>query len=276
MMNFLLKNRSLKQTIVTFAASIMAASVMAADIQLEGKSAEEQGLAIATERKARDLGWGDSQSQVTMTLRNSQGEESIRQLRLKSLEVDNDGDKGLTIFDQPKDVKGTAFLNFSHIAKPDDQWLFLPALKRVKRISSRNKSGPFMGSEFAYEDMSSFELEKYSFKYLGDETVNGLDCYKVEQIPTDKYSGYKKQVVWLDKEHLRGQKIEFYDRKNALLKTLTFSDYQQYLDQYWRPLTLNMQNHQTGKSTELKTSELAFRTGLKDSDFNKATLKRAR
>ncbi|HCM05717.1 MAG TPA: outer membrane lipoprotein-sorting protein, partial [Oceanospirillales bacterium] len=132
-----------------------------AEFSLEGLSAEQQGLAIAKERKARDLGWGDSTSSVIMTLRNAQGEESIREMRMKSLEVANDGDKGLTIFDTPKDVKGTAFLNFSHIEKSDDQWLYLPALKRVKRISSRNKSGPFMGSEFAYEDLSSFEIEKY-------------------------------------------------------------------------------------------------------------------
>ena len=247
-----------------------------AELTLEGLSAEEQGLAIAKERKARDIGWGDSASSVIMTLRNSQGEESIREMRMQSLEVTDDGDKGLTIFDTPKDVKGTAFLNFSHISKSDDQWLYLPALKRVKRISSRNKSGPFMGSEFAYEDLSSFEIEKYTFKFLAEEKVNGLDCYKIEQIPTDKHSGYTRQVAWLDKEHFRGQKVDFYDRKKSLLKTLTLSDYKLYLGKYWRPLKMDMLNHQTQKSTELNTTELAFNTGLKDSDFNKATLKRAR
>ena len=256
--------------------ALMSAGSVQAELNLAGLSAEAQGLAIAKERKARDIGWGDSTSTVTMTLRNSQGEESIREMRMKALEVAGDGDKGLTIFDMPKDVKGTAFLNFSHIDKSDDQWLYLPALKRVKRISSRNKSGPFMGSEFAYEDLSSFEIEKYTFKFLGEEKVKDIDCYKVEQIPTDKNSGYTRQVVWLDKEHLRGQKIDFYDRKKSLLKTLTFSDHKLYLDKYWRPMQMNMINHQTRKSTELNTRSLEFQTGLKDSDFNKATLKRAR
>lgn len=245
-------------------------------LDLSGKTPQEQGLAIAEERKTRDLGWGDSQSAVIMTLRNAQGEESVREMRMKSLEVMDDGDKGLTIFDQPRDVKGTAFLSFSHVDKADDQWLYLPALKRVKRISSRNKSGPFMGSEFSYEDLSSFELEKYQFQLLGEESLNGLDCYKIEQIPTDKYSGYTRQVVWLDKAEFRAQKIDFYDRKKSLLKTLTFDQYQQYLDQYWRPMAMTMVNHQTRKSTDLKTLSLEFKTGLKDSDFNKATLKRAR
>lgn len=259
---------------VTVGSSLKGASLE--EISLEGLSAEEKGLAIAKERKSRDLGWGDSSSSVIMTLRNSQGEESIREMRMQSLEVADDGDKGLTIFDKPKDVKGTAFLTFSHVDKSDDQWLYLPALKRVKRISSRNKSGPFMGSEFAYEDLSSFEIEKYSFKFLAEETINGVETYKVEQIPTDKNSGYTRQIVWLDKAHFRGQQVEFYDRKKSLLKTLTFSDYQLYLDKYWRPMKMNMMNHQTKKSTELNTTSLEFKTGLKDSDFNKATLKRAR
>ncbi len=261
---------------VATAIALMSSAVVQAEFSLAGLSAEEQGLAIASERKTRDLGWGDSTSSVTMTLRNSQGEESIREMRMKSLEIADDGDKGLTIFDKPRDVKGTAFLNFSHVDKSDDQWLYLPALKRVKRISSRNKSGPFMGSEFAYEDLSSFELEKYKFKFLAEEQVNGVDCYKIEQIPTDKNSGYTRQVVWMDKEHFRGLQVDFYDRKKSLLKTLTFSEYKLYLDKFWRPMKMDMINHQTKKSTELNTASLEFKTGLKDSDFNKSTLKRAR
>lgn len=238
--------------------------------------AADRGLAIATDRKQRDAGWNNSESAVTMTLRNAQGEESVRKIRSKSLEVADDGDKGLTIFDEPRDVKGTAFLNFSHIGKPDDQWLYLPALKRVKRIASRNKSGPFMGSEFAYEDMSSFELDKYSFRYLGDETVAGHDCYKVEQTPLDKFSGYTRQVVWLDKDELRVHKIDFYDRKKSLLKTLTLTDHQLYKERYWRAHTATMVNHQTGKSTVLQTEDIRFDTGLTDDDFNQTTLQRAR
>lgn len=83
----------------------------------------------------------DSIATMEMILKNAQGESSTRLMRLKSLEVEGDGDKGLTIFDQPRDVTGTAFLNHSHTIGADDQWLYLPALKRVKRISSRNKSG---------------------------------------------------------------------------------------------------------------------------------------
>lgn len=245
-------------------------------LAIPAHASAEKGLEIAKEMKARDIGWGDSQAEMKMILINKQGESSEREIRIQSLEVRQDGDKSLSIFDSPQDVKGTAFLSFSHAVGDDEQWLFLPALSRVKRISSSNKSGPFMGSEFAYEDLTSFEVPKYTYNYLRDENINGLDAYVIETIPVDKNSGYTRRVVWVDKAHYRVQKIEFYDRRNALLKTLTMTDYQQYLDKYWRPLNMLMVNHQTGKKTELNWSNFRFNTGLKDEDFNQNTLKRAR
>ena len=235
-----------------------------------------KGLTIAKERVARDEGWKDSESKTTMVLRNAQGEENKREIRSISLEVANDGDKGLTIFDEPKDVRGTAFLNHSHTGKPDDQWLYLPSVKRVKRIASRNKSGPFMASEFAYEDLSSFELAKFKFTWLRDDTLDGEAVFVVEQVPVDEFSGYSKSVVWLDQAEYRARKIEFYDRKNALLKTLVMSDYKQYLNKYWRPLKLQMTNHQTGKSTDLLVRDIEFGKGRTDADFDTNALQRSR
>ncbi len=243
---------------------------------VQAETPEEKGLAIAVEADKRDTGFGDFTAHMTMTLSNRQGEKSVRKLRVKTLEVEGDGDKSLSIFDEPRDIKGTAMLTFSHALKPDEQWLYLPALKRVKRISSKNKSGPFMGSEFAYEDLSSQEIEKYSYKYLRDEQLNGLDSFVIERVPAYKHSGYSRMVVWIDKEHYRPQKIDFFDRKNEPLKTLVFEDYRQYLDRYWRADRMLMQNHQTGKSTLLEWRDYRFRTGLSDRDFNKNTLKRAK
>ncbi|USD22424.1 outer membrane lipoprotein-sorting protein [Microbulbifer variabilis] len=236
----------------------------------------EMGLEIAKERKVRDEGWRDSIATVSMLLKNALGETSSRELRVRTLEIEGDGDRGLTVFDEPRDVKGTAFLSYSHINSPDDQWLYLPRLKRVKRIASRNKSGPFMSSEFAYEDMTSFELKKYKFSYLREELIKGRETLVVEQIPTDEYSGYTRQVVWIDKDHYQPIRTEFYDRKGELLKTLHLEDYRQYLEQYWRAHVLTMINHQTGKSTVLTVHDLKFKVGLGEDDFNVATLKRIR
>jgi outer membrane lipoprotein-sorting protein len=237
---------------------------------------EEKGLEISQQAKLKDTGWVDNTADMRMYLRNKQGQESIRQIKIKNLEQLDDGDKNLTNFTQPKDVKGTSFLSFSHPSAADDQWLYLPALKRVKRISSSNKSGPFMGSEFAFEDLSSFEIEKYHYKYLADETINDLASYKVEQYPLDENSGYTRRIAWIDKGEYRLQKIDFYDRKDSLLKTLSYNRYQQYENQYWRADSMVMVNHQNGKSTELEWSNYQFKTGLKDSDFNKSALKRNR
>jgi len=242
----------------------------------QAETAEEKGLAIIVESDTRDKGWQDSAADMLMTLRNKKGRESIREIRVKNLEVDGDGDKGLTVFNQPRDVKGTAFLTYSHALVPDEQWIFLPALKRVKRISSSNKSGPFMGSEFAYEDISSFEVEKYSYVYLRDEVLDGQDCFVLETRPLYKHSGYTKSTVWLDKAEYRIQKIDFYDRKDSLLKIQRFSDYKQYLGQYWRAHTMVMENQQNGKSTTLQWRNFSFQTGLTDKDFEKNDLKRQR
>ena len=240
------------------------------------ESAEEKGLAIAREMDRRDSGWGDQRANLVMILRNRQGQESRRELRIRTLEVEGDGDRSLTVFDSPRDVKGTAFLSFTHATKPDDQWLYLPALKRVKRISSRNKSGSFMGSEFAYEDLSSQEIEKYRYKWLRDETLDGKETMVVEYYPRYESSGYTRQVVWIDSEIQRVVKTEYYDRKDALLKTLTIGDYRQYAGRFWRGTAMHMVNHQTGKSTEIQWSDYRFGTGLGERDFDRNALKRAR
>jgi outer membrane lipoprotein-sorting protein len=257
-------------------ATLVVIALILTPLSLNAETAEEKGLAIAIEADKRDEGFGDSTANMTMELRNKQGDTSIRYIRIKTLEVIGDGDKSMSIFDEPADVRGTAFLTFSHAVKPDEQWLYLPALKRVKRINSKNKSGPFMGSEFAYEDIASQEVEKYTYKYLHDETLNGIDCFVIERYPAYEHSGYTRQVVWVNKAEYRPEKIVFYDRKNTLLKTLSYSGYQQYLGKFWRADEMFMENHQTGKSTRLTWSNYQFRTGLDDSDFNKNSLKRAR
>lgn len=254
---------------------ILASSAMVSSAYAE--TPEQKGLRIANAADASDAGFTDFTAQMVMTLKNRAGKTSRRNIRIKTLEGKNDGDKSLSLFDEPADVKGTAMLTFSHGLKADDQWLYLPALKRVKRINSRNKSGPFMGSEFAFEDLSSQEVNKYKYKFLREEACgvgNKWKCHVIERTPAYKYSGYTKQVVWVDTKEYRAPKIMFYDRKNALLKTLTTTNYKQYAGKHWRPAVMNMQNHQSGKSTVLQYANYKFKTGLSQRDFNKKSLAR--
>jgi len=240
------------------------------------ETVEEKGLAIAQEADRRDAGFHDFSATLSMLLRNAQGEESLREMRTQALEVEQDGDKTLIVFDDPPDVRGTALLTYSHKTGDDDQWLYLPALKRVKRIASKNKSGPFMGSEFAYEDLASQEVEKYTYKFLREEQLDGQAMFVMERYPVDPNSGYTRQTVWIDQAEYRPFRIEFQDRKESLLKTLEFRDYKQYLDRYWRASAMFMQNHQTGKSTLLSWKEYRFQVGLGENDFTQNSLKRAR
>jgi outer membrane lipoprotein-sorting protein len=237
---------------------------------------EEKGLRIAKEMKIRDSGWGDSVQEAVMVLTNASGEESSLKLNFKTLEVENEGDKSLTFFTYPLDVKGTALLNYTYTQRPDDKWLYLPALKRVKRITSKAKSGPFMGSEFAYEDLNSFEVERYRYKYLREEKVDGQDRFVVEYRPKDKYTGYSKQLVWIDKEHYRVYRVDYYDKKQKILKTEVSSDYRLYMDKYWRPHRIDILNNQTGKKTSLIVDTIKFQNNFEESDFSQASLKRIR
>ena len=247
-----------------------------AQVLAQQETPEEKGLRIAREASARDDGFGDFTAGMTMVLRDRHGRESVRRMRFKVLEVPGDGDKSLFVFDQPRDVRGTALLTHAHTNAQDDQWLYLPALKRVKRINAARRSGSFMGSEFSYEDMSSQEVNEYTYKYLRDEPCGEFTCTVTEQVPLDKKSGYSRKVVWQDTGELRIWKMELYDRRGSHLKTLTFANYKRYLDRYWRAGAQTMLNHLTGASTVLKWTDFRFRNNLEDSEFTHLSLRRIR
>ena len=261
---------------VVYAATVAAA--LLASPALAQQSNQDQGRAIAEEADRRDLGWGDNAAVMRMVLRNRNGDESVRDLRRQTLEnnVEGEGDKSLITFDTPRDVAGTALLSHTKILEPDDQWLFLPALKRVKRISSANKSGPFVGSEFAYEDLVSQEVDKYEYTFLREEACGDLECLVVERRPLYENSGYTKHIVWWDKAEYRIQRIDFYDRKDTLLKTLTYHGYREYQGKYWRADRMTMGNHQNGKSTDLLFAEWTFANGLSEGDLTPSRLRRSR
>ena len=257
--------------------SILAACLVATVPTHAGNDTPKQiGLAIAQDARARLEGFGDFTAQQVMVLRNRQGQESRRQLRVRVLEVPGAGDKSLFVFDDPRDVRGTAFLVHAHREDTDDQWLYLPALRRVKRISSANRSGSFMGSEFAYEDMTPPEVEKFTYRYLRDEPCGDSACTVTERVPVDKRSNYRRHLVWHDRDELRIRRVEYYDRKDAHLKTLTVSSYAQYLGGRWWAGEMTMVNHLTGKSTVLTWTDYRFDTGLQDNDFTSTSLRRAR
>ncbi|MGD9211559.1 MAG: outer membrane lipoprotein-sorting protein [Desulfobacteraceae bacterium] len=240
-------------------------------------SEEEKGFEIVKEADRRSSGYIDFTAEMRMILRNRNGDESERAVKIKNFEITDDGDKTLSFFTSPRDVKGTSFLTFAHKVGDDDQWLYLPSLKRVKRISSSNKSGSFMGSEFSYEDIAPQEVEKYTYKWIKDEMFNEMECFVIERYPVDKKnSGYSKQIVWIDKQEYRTLQVKYFDRKGFHLKTLALNKHKQFLDKFWRSTEMVMVNHQNGKSTDLYQYNYKFQVGLKENEFSKNGLKSLR
>jgi len=237
---------------------------------------ENRGLEIAIMADANTSGFIDSKSQMRMLLKNKKGQITERSMRSKIMEVEGDGDKSLIVFETPRDVRGIAVLGYAHKTKTDDQWLYMPALKRVKRIVSKNRSGPFLGSEFSLEDLAFQEVEKFVYKYIGEEQLDGKDCYLIERTPLDPYSGYTKQKVWVEKENYLTLKIEHFDRKFSHLKTQYFRGFNKYLDKFWRPSEIEMINHQTNKSTTLLMEDMVFQNGFTERDFSQNSLKRSK
>ena len=226
-------------------------------------------------QKSEDVmkGYKDSIANMKMTLINAAGQKKIRTMKMKVLEGEEE-DKSLMEFSTPADVRGTKFLSYEHVNKDDDQWLYLPALKRVKRIASKNKSGAFMGSEFSYEDLSAFNAKKYSYTGEAKEGVlNGKAVYITTSTPISKYSGYTKLVSYVDKTTFLAQKMEYYDRKKELLKVAIFSDYKN-LKGVWRIGKIKMSNLQNDKTTILVWSNEKIKNGLKNKDFHKRYLKK--
>ncbi len=259
-------------------AQALALVVLLTGVPALAQTPEEKGFAVAARSDRSDRGFKDSKVSLKMILRNAAGQEATRKLTLSTLEIPNEdlGDRSLIVFESPADIDGTALLSHAKILDADDQWLYLPALKRVKRISSVNKSGPFVGSEFAFEDFTALELNKYAYRYLKEEACGDMTCDVVERKPRYQHSGYSRQVAWFDRQDYQVRKVDFYDRRGDLLKTLELKNWKHYDGKYWRAHLFAMRNHQTGKSTDLLFGEFKFQSGLGQRDFVKSILKRLR
>ena len=242
------------------------------------ESAAARGLAIAEEADRRDQGFGDSATEIVMRLISDDGRINERRLTWQILENPDagDGDKSLTLFHEPRDIAGTAFLTHTHIGEEDDQWLYLPALRRVKRIASVNKTSAFMGSELAYEDLLSDEVEKFSYRWLREEACGEETCFVLDRQPEYADSGYSRQVLWMDQSEYRVHRIVYYDLDGALEKTLTLNDYRLYRGRYWRAHEYLIENHHTGKKTALSFAPYEFQTGMTERDFDPGALRRLR
>jgi outer membrane lipoprotein-sorting protein len=236
------------------------------------ESAEERGLAIARKIDKANAGFVGEQWQMKMVLVDARGDSTTRKLTGEVREMQEDGDQTIMTFESPADVRGTRLLTWTHKRGDDDQWMYAPAARRTARIRARNRSGAFVGSEFAYEDFNSQEVESYSYKFLGDSRVDGRDVWVLEQIPTKSKSGYSKMVCAYDKEYMNPVRIKYYDRKGEELKVAKFDGYKKYRGGLWRPSRVQMVNKQTGKITTLEWSNRQVGKQIPAEKFSKEYL----
>jgi outer membrane lipoprotein-sorting protein len=211
-------------------------------------------------------------AEMDMVLKDANGNLNSRNLTMKQLEGEQ-GNKTLLEFNAPADVKGTKLLTYEHIDSNDDQWMYLPSLKKVKRIISSNKSGSFMGTEFSYEDLSSQHHKKFSYSGNAEEVkLAGQKVYKSLRTPKDENSGYSQELVWVEPKNFLIQRIDYYDHGGNLFKSAIMSGYNKNYG-VWRVGKIVMQNLKTKKETTLTWQKESIKAGLKEKDFSQSTLK---
>jgi outer membrane lipoprotein-sorting protein len=236
-----------------------------------GQSPEEKGYQIAKAADDLNNGYRDYSASGNMILKNKAGSSAVRDFDFKSMET-ADGDMSLLVFNWPGDIRDTGLLTHGHKARSDDQWVFLPADRRTKRIAGSGRSGSFVGSEFTYADMVEQDLEKFSYKWLSEEAC----CNVVERIPKSADSGYSREIVWFDKSNNTVARVDYYNIGGIILKTMTAVGYKKYVGRFWRSTTMTMINHLTGKSTTLVWRDQKFSVGLSANEFSTEALGRVR
>jgi len=195
-----------------------------------------------------------------MVLVDKTGSKEARDVRRYIKEHDPDVFRSLIVFLQPSDIKGTALLNWQHKDQADDQWLYLPAQGKMQRIAKGGEKNYFMGTDFTYEDMQSEEFDDYKYTLLKEEPfAEEYICYVVEAVPANKEkeheSGYSKRIMWLRKDIFATVKIDFYDRRNNLIKTQTNSALENVKGTIWRAKNAIMDNHKAKHKTAIMVVE---------------------
>lgn len=216
----------------------------------------------------------DQTGRLTMTLTNSRGEERVRDITQYIKKYGND-EKKIMFFNSPADVRGTSFMNWSYgrEGQDDDQWIYLPALKRVKRISGDSKSDYFMGSDFTYDDLGDRHPSEDIHTLIGEEVIDGEKCLVVESVPKDKNYMYSRTVTWIIPDKWIGLKKDFYDEYGELLKTLTVREHI-LTGSYWIITDSQMHNVRKNHTTTMQLTEIKVDTALTDSLFTERSMTR--
>jgi uncharacterized protein YxeA len=211
----------------------------------------------------------DMKSNMSMLLTNKNGKTRTSKIRSYSKDENK---KQILWFLAPADDKGVAYLKIEHENKNDDMKLWLPNFKKIRRISSKKKSESFMGSDMSYEDLTSRNIDEYTYSILGSEKIDNVDCYILESVPSGIKTEYSKHVSWITKNMHLPVKEESFDKKGELLKSKSII-YQQ-IKEYSIMVELHVKNVQRNHQTILKFDNIEVDSGIKNNIFHEKNLKR--
>ena len=254
--------------------------LMPAAVNADHSLAKEEmsGLDIVKKWDGRPEG-KDLSTRANFTLINNRGQERVRQTRRYWMDMEGkDGfdEKTIIFFDKPTDVKGTSLLNWSYkeTGKDDDQWLYLPALRKIKRIASADKEKAFMGSDLTFDDMGDRQVEEDTHGLVKVEEYNGKPCYVIEMVPKEKDYMYSKKLKWIDKTEFIDYRTDFFDRQGRFLKRQTI-DWKKIGD-IWVVTKMVVKNDQTGHSTVVEITDIKLNTGLSEGQFTQKEMESGR
>lgn len=216
----------------------------------------------------------DQKGELIMTLENSRGDQRVREISQYILESET-MEKKIMFFNAPADVRDTSFMSWSYNeeGKDDSQWIYLPALKKVKRISSSGSSDYFMGSDFTYDDLGDRHPSEDNHKYLRTETFEGEMCYVVESSPKEEDYMYSRTVTWIIADKWIGLKKVFYDEDGDELKILSVKEFEN-IEGFWIIQDSEMHNIQKDHKTKMELNDLELDSGLQDRIFSERIMMR--
>jgi outer membrane lipoprotein-sorting protein len=225
-------------------------------------------------KKADERYKGDSaQYSITMTLINKKGNRRIREL-IYFYKKEARGEKSVMIFKTPKDIAQSGYLVWSYDDdKDDDAWLYLPAMKKTRRISGSGKSDDFMGTEFAYEDIGKRNLSKDNFTLKDDAIINEYPCWTIEAKAKDAKERYPRRTLKIRKDCFIIAEADYYDRQETLVKQLSVTKIKE-IDGIFTAEKMEMKNLQSGRATIIETADMRFNVLIDDDIFTAAALER--
>ncbi len=235
----------------------------------------QSGDDIMRRVKDRETG-SSSHALVQMELTDKKGVTSRRTLEMYGVKDSQGLNSMVVVFHEPASVRNTRYLAVENKGRDDDKWIFLPALKRVRRIAASEGGSSFMGSDFTYDDMSDREVEKDAHRLLREEQETGIDCFVVESVPkTGERTQYSRRVSWVDRERFLPLKIELFDRAGKLVKVATLEEIRK-IQGYWTPTRTTMRNVQTGTATVLAMDKFVWDEALPAGIFTQRFLETGR